>query len=37
MTIVVKKKTDLVVPASVQHRAGIRAGDRLEFKVSGRV
>jgi bifunctional DNA-binding transcriptional regulator/antitoxin component of YhaV-PrlF toxin-antitoxin module len=37
MTIVVKKKTDLVVPSSVQRRAGIRAGDRLEFKVSGGV
>jgi bifunctional DNA-binding transcriptional regulator/antitoxin component of YhaV-PrlF toxin-antitoxin module len=37
MTIVVKKRTDLVVPTSVQRRAGIKAGDRLEFKVSGGV
>jgi AbrB family looped-hinge helix DNA binding protein len=35
MTITVKDKTDLVVPASVRRRAGIKAGDRLEFKVSG--
>jgi AbrB family looped-hinge helix DNA binding protein len=35
MTITVKNKTDLVVPASVRRRAGIKAGDRLEFKVSG--
>jgi bifunctional DNA-binding transcriptional regulator/antitoxin component of YhaV-PrlF toxin-antitoxin module len=37
MTIVVKERTDLVVPTSVQRRAGIRTGDRLEFKVSGGV
>src|SRR5450432_3356895 len=35
MTITVKNKPDLVVPASVRRRAGIKAGDRLEFKVSG--
>jgi bifunctional DNA-binding transcriptional regulator/antitoxin component of YhaV-PrlF toxin-antitoxin module len=35
MTITVKNKTDLVVPQSVQRRAGIKTGDRLEFKVSG--
>jgi AbrB family looped-hinge helix DNA binding protein len=35
MTITVKNKTDLVVPASVRRRAGIKDGDRLEFKVSG--
>jgi bifunctional DNA-binding transcriptional regulator/antitoxin component of YhaV-PrlF toxin-antitoxin module len=33
MTTVFKTK-DLVVPASVRRRAGIRAGDKLEFKVS---
>jgi len=37
MTIVVKKQKELVVPTSVQRRAGIRTGDRLEFKVSGGV
>ena len=35
MTVTVSKKTDLVVPASVRRRAGIKSGDRLEFKVSG--
>jgi bifunctional DNA-binding transcriptional regulator/antitoxin component of YhaV-PrlF toxin-antitoxin module len=37
MTVIVKSKTDLVVPRSVRRRAGIRAGDQIEFKVSGRV
>jgi bifunctional DNA-binding transcriptional regulator/antitoxin component of YhaV-PrlF toxin-antitoxin module len=37
MTVIVKSKTDLVVPRSVRRRAGMRAGDRLEFKVSGGV
>jgi AbrB family looped-hinge helix DNA binding protein len=35
MTVTVKNKTDLVVPPSVRRRAGIKPGDRLEFKVSG--
>ena len=36
MTVIVKKNTlGLVVPQSVRRRAGIKAGDRLEFKVSG--
>ena len=35
MIITVKDKMDLVVPSSVQREAGIKAGDRLEFKVSG--
>jgi AbrB family looped-hinge helix DNA binding protein len=35
MTVLVKSKTDLVVPASVRRKAGFKAGDRLEFKVSG--
>ena len=37
MIITVKDKMDLVVPSSVQREAGIRAGDRLESKVSGGV
>ncbi len=37
MTVIVKSKKALVVPASVRRRAGIKAGDRLEFKVSGGV
>jgi AbrB family looped-hinge helix DNA binding protein len=36
MSITVKSKTDLIVPASVRRRAGLRAGDRVEFKVSSR-
>ena len=35
MTVIVKPNADLVVPRSVRRRAGIKAGDRLEFKVSG--
>ena len=37
MTVTVKNKTSLLVPPSVQRRAGIKNGDRLEFKVSGGV
>jgi len=37
MTVTVKNKNRLVVPASVQRRARIKTGDRLEFKVSGGV
>jgi bifunctional DNA-binding transcriptional regulator/antitoxin component of YhaV-PrlF toxin-antitoxin module len=36
MTIVVKKKANLVVPASLQRQAGIKAGDRLEVTASPR-
>jgi bifunctional DNA-binding transcriptional regulator/antitoxin component of YhaV-PrlF toxin-antitoxin module len=36
MTVTVKNKTGLVVPPRVQRQAGIRVGDRLEFKVSAR-
>ena len=36
MTVTVRNTTkDLVVPASVRRRAGIKAGDQLEFRVSG--
>ena len=35
MTITVKNKAGLVVPATVQRKAGIKVGDELEFKVSG--
>jgi AbrB family looped-hinge helix DNA binding protein len=37
VTGTVKNKNRLMVPASVQRRARIKAGDRLEFKVSGGV
>jgi AbrB family looped-hinge helix DNA binding protein len=35
MTTVVKKQGPIVVPESLRRRAGIKPGDRLEFKVSG--
>jgi len=35
MTVTVKSKTTLTVPPQVQRQAGIKAGDRVEFKVSG--
>ena len=34
LTVTVKNKTGLMVPPSVQRLAGIKNGDRLEFKVS---
>ena len=37
MTITVKNKTPLVVPPAVRRQAGLRSGDKLEFKVSGQV
>ena len=37
MTTVVKNKTPIVIPPSIQRRAGIKAGDQLEFRVSGSV
>jgi len=35
MIVTLKDKTDLVVPPTLQRRLGIKAGDRVEFKVSG--
>ena len=37
MTVTVKRREQLVVPASVQRRARIKVGDRVQFKVSGGV
>jgi bifunctional DNA-binding transcriptional regulator/antitoxin component of YhaV-PrlF toxin-antitoxin module len=37
MTVIVKFKTELVVPRSVRRRAGFKTGDQVEFKVSGGV
>jgi AbrB family looped-hinge helix DNA binding protein len=37
MTITVTDRAGLVVPPSVRRQAGIKAGDRVEFKVSGGV
>ena len=34
MTIVVKGRDPLVVPLNICRRAGIKAGDRLEFKAA---
>ena len=35
MTVTVKSKTPLTVPPRVKRQAGIKTGDRVEFKVSG--
>jgi AbrB family looped-hinge helix DNA binding protein len=35
VTITVKRKTQLSIPPSVQRRAHFKAGDKLEFIVSG--
>ncbi len=35
MITVVKKKSPIVVPDSLRRQAGIKVGDRVEFKVSG--
>lgn len=37
MTVIVKSKTPIVVPPSVRRQAGLKSGDKLEFRVSGRV
>jgi bifunctional DNA-binding transcriptional regulator/antitoxin component of YhaV-PrlF toxin-antitoxin module len=37
MTVIVTSKSELIVPRSVRRRAGIKTGDRVEFKVSGGV
>lgn len=37
MAVLIKAKSDLVVPRSIRRRAGIKTGDRIEFKVSGGV
>jgi bifunctional DNA-binding transcriptional regulator/antitoxin component of YhaV-PrlF toxin-antitoxin module len=37
MTTVVNDKTGLIVPPSVRREAGIKNGDRVEFRVSGGV
>jgi len=35
MATVVQNKKPIVVPDSLRRRAGIKAGDRVEFRVSG--
>jgi bifunctional DNA-binding transcriptional regulator/antitoxin component of YhaV-PrlF toxin-antitoxin module len=36
MTVTVKKDDQLLIPASVQRKAGIKSGDRVAFRVSPR-
>lgn len=36
MTTVVKPRTELVVPSALRRQAGIKTGDRVEFKASPR-
>jgi bifunctional DNA-binding transcriptional regulator/antitoxin component of YhaV-PrlF toxin-antitoxin module len=35
MTTTLKNNTELVVPPSIRKQAGMKAGDQVEFKVSG--
>jgi bifunctional DNA-binding transcriptional regulator/antitoxin component of YhaV-PrlF toxin-antitoxin module len=37
MTVTVKNNTPLVVPPAVRKRAGLKSGDKIEFKVSSGV
>ncbi|MGA2186286.1 MAG: hypothetical protein ABSH47_25000 [Bryobacteraceae bacterium] len=37
MTVTVRNKTPLTVPDRVRRRAGLKHGDKVEFKISGGV
>jgi AbrB family looped-hinge helix DNA binding protein len=37
MTVTLKPKAEITVPRSIRRKAGIKAGDQFEFRVSGRV
>jgi len=37
MTVTVKNNIPLVVPPAVRRQAGLKSGDKLEFKVSGQI
>jgi len=37
MTVIVTNARELLVPQSIRRQAGIKSGDRLEFRVSGGV
>ena len=37
MTVTLKPKSEITVPKSILRKAGIKAGDKIEFSVSGRV
>jgi AbrB family looped-hinge helix DNA binding protein len=36
MTVTLKPKTEITIPAGIRRKAGLKPGDRVEFKVSGR-
>ena len=37
MTVIVDNRVPLIVPSAIRRRAGLKSGDRLEFKVSAGV
>lgn len=37
MTVTLKPRTEITVPKSIRRKAGFKAGDRVEFSVSGRM
>ncbi len=36
MSVILKAKEPIVIPDSIRRKAGLRNGDEIEFKVSGR-
>lgn len=36
MTVTLKAKSEITVPKSIRRKAGLKPGDRIEFRVSGR-
>jgi AbrB family looped-hinge helix DNA binding protein len=36
MTLTLKPKTEIMVPTSVRRKAGLKPGDQVDFRVSGR-
>lgn len=36
MTVTLKPQAEITVPKNIRRKAGYRAGDQIEFKVSGR-
>jgi len=36
MNVTVKSKTGLIVPPAVQHKAGLKTGDMVQFKLPGK-
>jgi bifunctional DNA-binding transcriptional regulator/antitoxin component of YhaV-PrlF toxin-antitoxin module len=37
MTVTLRNKKPIIVPDAIRRKAGLRSGDQIEFKVSGRV